>query len=63
MAIDEEPNVARKSLEKLLKQTSNYKIIVRTNQLLDYEISKEIDRVMKKGKITINFKRDLRIEI
>lgn len=63
MAIDEEPNIARKSLEKLLKQTSNYKIIVRTNQLLDYEISKEIDRVMKKGKITINFKRDLRIEI
>lgn len=63
MAIDEEPNVARKSLEKLLKQTSNYKIIVRTNQLLDYEISKEIDRVMKKGKITVNFKRDLRIEI
>lgn len=63
MAIDEEPNIARKSLEKLLKQTSNYKIIVRTNQLLDYEISKEIDRVMKKGKITVNFKRDLRIEI
>lgn len=42
---------------------NNYEIIVRTNQLLDYEISKEIDRVMKKGKITINFKRDLRIEI
>lgn len=63
MAIDEEPNIARKSLEKLLKQTSNYEIIVRTNQLLDYEISKEIDRVMKKGKITVNFKRDLRIEI
>lgn len=52
-----------KKPRKIIKMQNNYEIIVRTNQLLDYEISKKIDRVMKKGKITVNFKRDLRIEI